>query len=212
MKKAFTFLELIFVVVIVGILSVIAFEYFNKPDYLVQAVDQAKANVRYAQHLALSDDKYATDAIAGGYRWQRYRWGVQFRQDAGGLWVYAIFADRNQTGNSAGDNTPQENEYAVEPLTNAFLAGGDGDRFTPAMSLSRNMEITNVVMGCAGAGGIGTPINTIVFDEVGRPYAQRAASDPVMLTAPCQITFTHTDGESMSFCVDDITGYTHDCV
>ncbi|GHV58607.1 hypothetical protein FACS1894103_0330 [Campylobacterota bacterium] len=214
MRKAFTFLELIIVVVIVAILSVIALQYLYRPDYLVEVVDRAISDLRYTQHLALSDDKYEDRDVAGGYAWEKTRWKLQFAQDTNGLWLYRIFADRYVAGATLNglDGVPQDDEYAIDPLTHQFLAGGDDDRFVPALSLGKNMEITNVVVRL-GSGF--KPQTTIMFDERGKPITQSCNPtfcDPAAwVRETITITFTHRDGESMSICILPITGFVDRC-
>ncbi|MFP4333742.1 MAG: Tfp pilus assembly protein FimT/FimU, partial [Campylobacterales bacterium] len=51
MRKAFTLLEIIFVIVILGILSGVAVFYFRTSDSeLVQAKNQLINHIRYTQH------------------------------------------------------------------------------------------------------------------------------------------------------------------
>ena len=57
MKKAFTMLELVFVIVIIGILAVVAMPSFQR-DTLQEAGNQIISHIRYTQHLAMMDDKF----------------------------------------------------------------------------------------------------------------------------------------------------------
>ena len=57
MKKAFTMLELVFVIVIVGILSYFVSSSFQR-NPLREAADQVVSHIRYTQHLAMIDDKF----------------------------------------------------------------------------------------------------------------------------------------------------------
>jgi prepilin-type N-terminal cleavage/methylation domain-containing protein len=57
MKRfAFTMLELIFVIIVIGILAVLAMPSFNK-NSLAEAAEQVAGHIRYTQHLAMVDDK-----------------------------------------------------------------------------------------------------------------------------------------------------------
>ncbi|WP_300367295.1 prepilin-type N-terminal cleavage/methylation domain-containing protein, partial [Hydrogenimonas sp.] len=51
-KNAFTMLELIIVIVVVGILSAIMIPRFSD-DKLREAADQIMSHIRYTQHLAM---------------------------------------------------------------------------------------------------------------------------------------------------------------
>ncbi|MDQ7060006.1 MAG: type II secretion system protein [Sulfurimonas sp.] len=62
MKKAFTMIELIFVLVVVGILAAVILPR-TKTNPLQEAAIQLLSHIRYTQHLALVDDVYdANDA------------------------------------------------------------------------------------------------------------------------------------------------------
>ncbi len=55
--RAFTMLELIFVIVVVGILSFMAASSFQR-NTVQEATDQLLSHIRYTQHLAMMDDKF----------------------------------------------------------------------------------------------------------------------------------------------------------
>ena len=69
-QKAFTLLELVFVIVIIGILSALAIPSFQT-NVLQQATEQVASHIRYAQHLAIVDDKFSpTDQTYQNKRWR----------------------------------------------------------------------------------------------------------------------------------------------
>ncbi len=78
MKKAFTMLELVFVIVIVGILSFIAASSFQR-NTLREAADQVVSHIRYTQHLAMTDDKFDPNEA----QWFMRRWTLRFQQNVG---------------------------------------------------------------------------------------------------------------------------------
>ena len=57
MKRAFTLIELIIIIIIVGIIAVTASNSFKK-DTLVPATNQVLDHVRYTQQLALNQDMF----------------------------------------------------------------------------------------------------------------------------------------------------------
>ena len=59
-KKAFTMLELVFVIVVSGILAATFIPRFDR-DNLQEAADQVISHIRYTQHLAMVDDKFLAD-------------------------------------------------------------------------------------------------------------------------------------------------------
>lgn len=78
MKRfAFTMLELVFVIIVIGILAVTAMPNFGS-HALTDASEQVARHIRYAQHLAMMDDVYnPTDA-----NWYQKRWMINICQPA----------------------------------------------------------------------------------------------------------------------------------
>lgn len=201
MKKAFTMLELVFVIVIVGILSYFVSSSFQR-NPLREAADQIVSHIRYTQHLAMMDDKFdPTDAT-----WFRERWQIRFRLLLGEF-GYVVFSDRNQDRNSNANN-PQE--IAVNPLSkellNGFLNFAQGN-------LTKAYGITNVLTSCLVADGTLVTANrgAISFDSFGRPYnGVSNATSPFeyLLMQDCNITLVNSDG-NVTITVTKETGYTY---
>ena len=59
MKKAFTMVELVFVIILVGILSFFISERLQR-NTLQEAADQVISHIRYTQHLAMMDEKFTS--------------------------------------------------------------------------------------------------------------------------------------------------------
>ena len=66
MKKAFTMLELVFVIVVVGILAAILIPRTERSPVQECAVDLL-SQIRYTQHLAIIDDKYDSTTTSVSY-------------------------------------------------------------------------------------------------------------------------------------------------
>ncbi|SMP85854.1 prepilin-type N-terminal cleavage/methylation domain-containing protein [Epsilonproteobacteria bacterium SCGC AD-308-P11] len=98
MKKAFTLLELVFVIVIIGILSVVIMPRVNSNGERDAAV-QLLSHITYTQHLAMIDDKFdSTNAT-----WFRNRWQIRFNGNQ-----YSVVSNNNtvfakDTMNSGND-------------------------------------------------------------------------------------------------------------
>jgi len=93
MKKAFTLIELVFVIVVVAILSVSLLPSLKK-DSLREAATQVISHIRYVQHLALVDDKFNSNDDT----WYRKRWELVFSTANSSL-SYFIFSDSQSNGN-----------------------------------------------------------------------------------------------------------------
>ncbi|MDR3347962.1 MAG: type II secretion system GspH family protein [Helicobacteraceae bacterium] len=215
MKRAFTYIELIAVVVIMGVLTAVAITYFGRQDTLTPATDQIISHIRHTQHLAVMDDRFDYNKTSGeptNY-WTRYRWRIQFSDHDG--WIYSIFADDEGRGN----NSPSLGELAIDPLNGTYLSGGGIPSLpkthadaTPTMAL-KHYDI-NVAPNFSGCNGV----QTITFDEIGRPYTIVAAPtapavvpQPIRLTSECKITLTHDSGERAAICIAPESGYARAC-
>ena len=86
MKKAFTMLELIFVIIVIGILSAIILPS-TKRNPLAESAADLLSMVRYTQHLALIDDKYEKSTV-----WYKDRWQIKFSGNK-----YSIVSNNNTT-------------------------------------------------------------------------------------------------------------------
>lgn len=179
-KSAFTMLELVFVIVVIGIISAVAFPRIGNSK-LVESTDQILSHIRYTQHLAMQDDKFdPTNA-----QWFRNRWYIRFEQD-GGTWVYSI------------GSANQPDTWAKNPEDNTkFLSG----RSAVAEALRNNkMRIEQsyglaiaATNNCGVAAGAAQVI--IHFDYLGRPMGDvSAAIAPyanLFQANPCVITFSN---------------------
>ena len=217
MKKAFTLLELVFVIVVIGILTAIMLPRIET-NPVQEAAVQLLSDIRYTQHLALVDDKFDSNDNA----WYKKRWQIVFSQGAqtDNEWAYSIFAD------TAGASTGQVDlsEVALNPLdTGRVLSGGyaggpiqldiTSNSFlgTKKLNLGVSYGITDVTFSnsCNGANGLS---KRIVFDHFGRPMqgdisANTHSYETINLVKnDCNITIT--DGEqSVSIIIQPESGY-----
>ncbi|RUM66358.1 MAG: type II/IV secretion system protein, partial [Sulfurimonas sp.] len=117
MRIAFTMLELIIVIVIIGVLAAGVRPLFQR-DLLAEAAHQVAFHLRYTQHLAMVDNKFNPNDA----QWYKARWQIFFTKAKGAdnHWAYTIFSDgAGHTGN------PDLSEVATNPLDqNRLLTGG----------------------------------------------------------------------------------------
>jgi len=222
-KKAFTLIELIFIIVLIGIMSAVASAYF-RDDKLALAAYQVLEHIRYAQHLAISEHKFDPKDqtyIASGFsgnngKYYRSWWQIRFVMQMGGtpqIVGYSVYSDRDRKGNI--DRTTHQ-EAATNPYDslklNTFIAGDS----SPDVNLLSKYSINNIAFsaGCQAVGftTIQGDIGAIVFDEKGRPYfgiANGAQNSPYQyrLTSNCVITLTGDDNRNADITVYPETGY-----
>ena len=225
MKKAFTLLELLFVIIIIGILSA-AIIPRSKSDSLREAAIQVVSHIRYTQHLAMVDDKYdVNDPL-----WYKGRWQIVFGNTnpfADGKPAYTIFSDKPNYG---GD--PVEAEIAKNPENSEqIMTGGYGNpsatNYTKTgfkgmkkLNLGHSYGVTSINFSNSCDGKTGSSMR-IAFDYLGRPFQ----GDSKGLTAPyssagdtvnenrlikdnCAITLSDSEG-NVTIIVTPETGYTY---
>ena len=223
MKHAFTMLELIFVIVIVGILSVMIAPSFQGNN-LRQAADQLVSHIRYTQHLAMMDNKFSTTDS----NWFLERWTIRIKENlvySGGytpngtfsdVWSYTIYNDKSHDGN------PNLSEMAINPLNvSQYLSGGynntlhmDDVSSMGEMRLGEEYGINAVTF----TGGCRNDTQFIHFDYIGRPFNSFPNNNTAyqvgtpgwhrLLTLPCDIILS-SGSDSETIRIEPETGYTH---
>ncbi len=202
MRHAFTMLELVIVIVVIGILAATVAPTFQR-DTNAEAAQQFMSHVRYTQHLAMVEDKFdPTNPV-----WFIGRW--QIRLDDG---KYAIGSDSNL------DSILIENELATDPLdSNKRLDGGiiaTGDEISGNMDLTSEYDVTIASTGASGCSyAINTPL-IISFDHLGRPLVGDISGDTIsypsnrLLAADCNLTFSGGSEDPVVVTITPETGYT----
>ncbi len=201
MKKAFTMMELIFVIIVIGILAAVAIPRTGS-NKLQEAATQVLSHIRYTQHLAMVDDKFDSNDPT----WYEKRWQIRFPHvTIAGVdtYYYEVFRDENKAGNS---NIEEE---AIDPLTKKTI--GDGQA---AVASIADGALTNLTKGFGvvtvdGTCVIGGAYRTVAFDFVGRPYLDvytGVFSNPVPSLNGCTIRLNDTQ-QSITIRVHPETGY-----
>lgn len=119
-KKAFTMIELIMIIVVVGILATAIIPRVDR-DTLVEATNQVASHIRYTQHLAMMDNKY----IPGSETWYQNRWKISF--------------DNNSYSISDGEKNAKNPQAPGKDLNPTG---------SPELNLERKYGITSVSLIC----------------------------------------------------------------
>jgi len=108
MKKSFTILELMIVILLLGFLYT-QFLPKNKIDYLDEAINRLSLYLSEVRYKALIDDKFdLKDNL-----WHKKRWTLKFfrcRDEVDGIY-YSIYSNTNESG------TPSADDSLKDPLT-----------------------------------------------------------------------------------------------
>lgn len=215
MKNAFTLIELIFIIVIMGILISVIIPRTNS-NKLDEAAIQLLSHIRYTQHLAIVDDKF--DNLDS--KWYKSRWQIRFTDGTSSSHdkvAYAIFSDF--VGTHSGH--PETQELARDPLTNQYITGGitngveyDDDNVYQLSNLGMKYGVENITLSssCKYYKSM-----RIAFDNLGRPmkgnlssssFSSSYISSNRMITNKCEITLVKNTKE-ITIIIEPETGYTH---
>jgi prepilin-type N-terminal cleavage/methylation domain-containing protein len=204
MKRfAFTLLELVFVIIVIGIIAVLAMPNLST-NPLQQAAEQIAGHIRYTQHLAMVDDKYNDKKST----WWRERWQIRFyEKGTPDNYYYTVFSDKDQNTNV--DYGAGKTEVAIDPLTSKKLHVSDDNK---NMDLTGTYGIVNVVTSCLTKDGSSVTANkgVIAFDEFGRPYngiSNAKTQSDYLLTQTCTIEFQHKSEGNATITIQPETGY-----
>jgi len=217
MKKAFTMIEVVFVLIVIGILVAVIMPEL-KSNKLREAAIQVASHIRYTQHLAMVDDKYDSS----NPNWYRERWIMLFgtsnsgNKNTHGKIAYSIFSDRdNGTGH---DSKPNLTELAFDTINRSkYLSGGYSgilDTYNPRANKGMNLGISYDVDVYFKGGCESATIKRITFDHLGRPIKgtinrlNKAYEDNKLIQTRCEIVLEDSEG-SVTIAIEPETGYTH---
>jgi prepilin-type N-terminal cleavage/methylation domain-containing protein len=212
-RSAFTMLELVIVIVVLGILAALALPRMER-DIRQEAADNILSAIRYAQHMALMDN--VNDPRQA--KWERRYWRFGVRSCTAGDVFYYVGSDKNM-----GSNIDQF-EAAIDPssgkrmlgLAGVSCANGVQDReISPQIYLSRRYGIkdTNMFAQCGGGGR--DAARYVGFAYMGCPHVKfsksnlknRSWNQP--LTSDCNLTFQFDDSNipDLVITIEKETGY-----
>ncbi|MCF6200637.1 MAG: type II secretion system GspH family protein [Hydrogenimonas sp.] len=197
MKKAFTLLELVFVMLVVGIMTALIIPRFSDSK-LQEAADQIISHIRYTQHLAMIDDRYdPTDQD-----WHKTRWQMSFRSCINGDLYYVVGRDLDKQDGVEKDGS------AINPTDRKHLFVSNNcdlaEDETSEIMITKKYGITNLVFSNSCGNN-----KYIAFDHLGRPYQTTLGDDPLdLIHERCTIKFT-ADSGSFTIAIEPETGYVH---
>ena len=225
--RAFTILELIMVILIVGIISVIIAPNFQG-NSLRYAADQIVGHIRYTQHLAMMDNKFSVTNA----QWFKQRWQIRFSKTVGSdnEWSYTIY---NDSAANTSDGFPNISEMAKNPInpTVQYLSGGysagsikySSSKATKELNIGHEYGIKGV--GFSNDCNVATGGEIIAFDNLGRPLSgnmsnldkeYKNGAKNMLLKKQCQIELclghackNSFDSEKLKIAIEPETGYVH---
>jgi prepilin-type N-terminal cleavage/methylation domain-containing protein len=184
-KKAFTMLELVLAIIVLGILASLTIPRLDR-DLRQEAEVKIISAIRYTQNLALSDNKTEPKDS----NWQQKLWQIKFDTT---LLFYVVFSDNNK------DSSAQKNEATLDPANGKYMYHAENDTSfdesdeSPAIFLEKKYGIKSIALTgdplCAGK-------DHIAFDAWGRPHSDIGNATHVYSTylkSNCTVTFKFKD-------------------
>ena len=211
-KKAFTLLELVFVIVVLGILAALAIPRLDN-DIRQRAGDNIISAIRFTQQMALMDD--VTDARNSD--WQRAFWQLGFEGCSDDGLFYTISSDKDRGGDL------DASEVAADPINGLPFNGANNqpcEKDLSGQTGSRSIYLTKQ-FGISDPNGVtfeNNCVNTakhIGFDHMGRPHkgysGSTSADYSTRLYDDCTITFKFDDTsiEDLQITIEKQTGYAY---
>ena len=204
-RSAFTMIELVFVIVVLGILAALAVPRMER-DHKQEASDAILSNIRYTQHLALLDNKQKFDDD----EWQRTFWQIKFESCGSGSGMFfSIGSDENKAGDLDRDETALDpaNGKPMFWQNTANCSNGGDSTVSSNIFLTKKYGVDSISSngGCSG--------QYIGFDHLGRPHVVFSSSDipdnSSYMSQTCTFTFALKTGGSFSIQIEPETGYAH---
>jgi len=206
MKKGFTYLELVIVIVLIGILALLSLERMKR-DNLYEAANQVLSHIRYAQHLAMIDDRF--DPKNENWITQQYR--IQFHNNTSTK-AYTVYRHLGNT-----DQLVSGDIIIKDPLSGKDICGlvtnpaCDEDIQFKKANLTKAYNIKQIRV----TGGNGNNMRQIMFDYMGRPMMKANASPSFTYTnnnINIELCLTNDcddagSDEKVTIAVDSETGY-----
>jgi prepilin-type N-terminal cleavage/methylation domain-containing protein len=211
-KSAFTMIELVFVIVILGILASLAMGRMER-DLTQEASSTILSHIRLAQQLALNDNKHRSDNDS---KWQTAYWRFEYEKcDNSNRYIYRVGSDRDLSG---GLN---KIEAAIDPVNGKYIwADGACDNFDDLSSdESRDVYLYGRFgvehISHSSSKGSCTAQN-IGFDFLGRPHVgiktyktNNSSNFQKLMTKDCILTFTMSDGTKFKIKIEVETGHSY---
>jgi len=203
-KKSFSYIELIFIIVIVSIIST-QFIPKSLDSKLELARDKVILHLKNTRYQAMLDNKFKYDDEF----WFRERWTLKFQncsKSVGGLY-YVVYSDNNHGGHI------NKNETLKDPLSQKWLYSNyDCDASfdeSKDILLTKEYGVTKVDISCNNTSTIGQ----LSFGYDGKVYTKLGTKSTdtykYEIKEQCILTLYDKSNTNVSIVIEPYTGYIH---
>lgn len=202
MKKSFSLLELIFVILLLSITIniIIPKSTSSKIDEITIKLTQYLIQTRLQ---ALIDDKHEID----NNLWHKKRWTLKFfrcRSSVGGLY-YSIYSDKNFSGHPSAQDSLKDSLTGKNIYSSNFCM--ENEQNSKYVLLTKLYGVIDVNVSCNNT----TSLGQLSFGSYGKVYSKLSNSEneesEYEIYKPCEIKLIDKYGEIRRIIVENETGY-----
>lgn len=202
MKKSFSFLEIILVLSIMGLLYTI-FLPKNRINKLDEITNRISLYLSYVRYKSMLDNKYDDNDNL----WHKKRWTIKFfrcRDNDDGIY-FVIYSDKNKTGH------PSDEDSLKDPLTNKLIYSSnycqENNKNSRYVLLTKMFDVENISISCNETSSLGQ----LSFGNDGKIYSKLSAYenefDEYELSQPCTIKLISKEKKEKEIKIYPITGF-----
>lgn len=209
-RFGFTLIELIFVILLLGILAATAVSRSDSDDDLYAAADQLANHIRYTRHLAMIEDPFDpmdSEYTGSGHtgEWYRARWQIMFSPTY--PMIYIVFSDRDRGGQ------PSDDEIAFSPMDQEPMGSVTSKlgSYEGLTNLGSRYNVTSVTIeNYAITGGNTCTTDRVMFDTIGRPHCSNPSGPYEKLAMETIVLNINHAGGRCRIQIQPVTGYVSD--
>jgi len=203
MKKSFTIIELILVI----ILLLLIYNIFT-PKVKINTIDELTNRLvvylKQTRYQALINDKYNHNDDSF---WHKKRWTLKFfrcKESVGGIY-YVIYSDENTTGHPGVDDSLKDSLT----LKNIYSSNSCNENIENSkyVLISQNFDIQNVNVSCNSTDSLGQ----LSFGNDGKIYSRLSANanddSSYEIQNNCKIELINSSNEKRVIHLESKTGY-----
>ncbi len=203
-RSAFTMIELIMVIVVLGILAAIAMPRLDR-DVRQEVAGQLLTDIRFTQHMALMDNVVNPENAS----WQSAFWTIGFQECGTNDNVfYYIGSDKDYGGSLGTDEMAIDASNGKKMITRAYnpCLGPDSvasDTSRRTFISKKGISVVDFTNCNPQTGAAGTDNGRYIgFDNLGRPHKGHLGSTSpdfsTTMQGECKIAFKFVTGSGIS--------------